>query len=99
MPLRSACAPAAIGSFIVPQADVEISMNCFIGLLKTRIRLFRPAPLVVALALLAATAATQCLAYPPQLIFPNVVGFWFGEFASDIGPAGFTSLRIEAQDA
>jgi len=72
-------------------------MNCFISLLKARIGCRRAVPLV-ALALFAATAATQCLAVPPSPIIPNVVGFWFGEFASDNGPAGFTSLRIESED-
>ena len=73
-------------------------MNRFVNLITNRMSLDRAALPVFALFLLAVTALPQCLAAPPVPIFPNVVGFWFGEFVSDGGATGFSSLRIEAQE-
>lgn len=73
-------------------------MNCVVTFIESQTTRGRMAMLLFALPLLVAVAPQQCLAAPPSPILPNVVGFWFGEFVSDSGAAGFTSLRIEAQD-
>jgi hypothetical protein len=45
-----------------------------------------------------ATLPERSAAWPPQPIFPNVTGFWSGEFASDRGETAVATLDIPAQE-
>ena len=72
-------------------------MNRFFSLIKSRMSRGRADLLLVALLFSAALAPRACLAAPPTLILPNVVGLWSGEFASATGATGFSSLEITTQ--
>ena len=42
--------------------------------------------------------STNSRATPPNLVFPNVIGFWSGEFSSVSGLGGLASLQVTDQD-
>jgi hypothetical protein len=50
------------------------------------------------LMLSLATLPSQSGAVPPNPSFPNIIGFWFGDFASSAGETGFVSLDVADQD-
>jgi hypothetical protein len=54
--------------------------------------------LTSALLLSLAAVPERGSATHPNAIFPDVTGFWSGEFASDSGETGFASLDIPAQE-
>jgi hypothetical protein len=50
------------------------------------------------LMLSLAVVPTPSGAAPPNPSFPNIIGFWFGDFASSAGETGFASLDVSDQD-
>ena len=50
------------------------------------------------LMLFLAALPTQRGAVPPNPSFPNIIGSWFGTFASSAGETGVASLDVSDQD-
>ncbi len=59
---------------------------------------FSRAAIFSTLVLSLAALPTPGGAVPPNPSFPNIIGFWFGDFASSAGETGSASLDVSDQD-